>query len=148
MHPKDAILAVHHGVDGIIVSNHGGRQVDGVVTALTVLPHIVKIARGHNIPVIVDGSIRRGTDVYKCIALGASAVLLGRPALYALAVDGQAGVVRALDLLHKELANTMAMMGTPRLCDITHESLWDMGESSSLGGGWSATLGQSTDVRR
>lgn len=110
-------MAIPHGVQGIIVSNHGGRQLDTAVTALDVLPSIIA-AVGGRVPVLVDGGIRRGTDVYKALAMGASAVLLGRPVLYALAVGGEAAVHRALDMLHKELANTMALMGTPRLQDI------------------------------
>lgn len=117
LHPEDARMAVPHGVQGIIVSNHGGRQVDGAVTGLDVLPAIVAAVDGR-IPVLVDGGIRRGTDVYKALALGASGVLLGRPVLYALALGGEECVRRALDMLHKELSNTMALMGTPRLKDI------------------------------
>ncbi len=134
LHPADVHLAIQHGVDGIIVSNHGGRQVDGAVTALDVLPHVRNAVENNQrqIPILVDGGIRRGTDVFKCLALGASAVLLGRPLLYALALDGQAGVHRALDLLHKELANTMAMMGVPRLCDIRKDSLWGLEQQGVL----------------
>lgn len=117
LHPEDARMAVPHGVQGIIVSNHGGRQLDTAVTGLDVLSGIIA-AVGGRIPVLVDGGIRRGTDVYKALALGASAVLVGRPVLYALAVGGEETVHRALDMLHKELANTMALMGTPRLEDI------------------------------
>jgi isopentenyl diphosphate isomerase/L-lactate dehydrogenase-like FMN-dependent dehydrogenase len=91
--PADARLAVKYGADGIIVSNHGGRQLDYSPAALDVLPAVVAAVDG-KVPVMMDGGIRRGTDVLKALALGASAVLLGRPVLYGLAVGGPGGVTQ------------------------------------------------------
>lgn len=91
--PADAELALQHGVDGIIVSNHGGRQLDYAPAALDMLPGIVAAVAGR-VPVLMDGGVRRGTDVFKALALGADGVLLGRPVLYGLAVGGAAGVTK------------------------------------------------------
>ncbi|EFJ52009.1 hypothetical protein VOLCADRAFT_56216 [Volvox carteri f. nagariensis] len=119
--PDDAELAVQYGVDGIVVSNHGGRQLDFAPSGLEMLPAVVAAVRGR-VPVLVDGGIRRGTDVIKAsmeaLALGASAVLLGRPVLYGLAVGRQAGVERVLQLLRKEIELSMALTGCACLRDI------------------------------
>jgi 4-hydroxymandelate oxidase len=114
---EDAALAVAHGVAGVIVSNHGGRQLDGVAASIEALPEVVEAVAGR-CEVLMDGGVRRGTDVVKALALGARAVLLGRPALWALAVDGAAGVERALTLLHEELRLAMALAGRPTLASI------------------------------
>lgn len=114
---EDAEEALSAGVDAIIVSNHGGRQLDFAPATLDVLPEIVNAVHGR-VPVWVDGGIRRGTDVLKCIALGASAVLIGRPVLYGLAVGGQAGVERVLHLLHEEIKTGMALLGTRSIKEI------------------------------
>lgn len=108
--PLDAELAVAHGARGVAVSNHGGRQLDTVVTSADALAPIVD-AVAHAVEVYVDGGIRRGTDVLKALALGARAVLVGRPYLWALAVDGERGVHRVLSLLRDDLALTMALAG-------------------------------------
>jgi 4-hydroxymandelate oxidase len=110
MTAEDAALAVEHGVDGIIVSNHGGRQVDGTLATIEALPEIAERVGGR-IEVLVDGGIRRGTDVLKALALGAKAVLIGRPYLWGLAVDGAAGVRRVIDMLRDELDCAMAQCG-------------------------------------
>ncbi|GLC35734.1 hypothetical protein PLESTB_000488900 [Pleodorina starrii] len=115
--PDDAELAVRYGVDGIVVSNHGGRQLDYAPSGLEMLPAVVAAVRGR-VPVLVDGGVRRGTDVIKALALGASAVLLGRPVLYGLAVGGQAGVERVLQLLRNEIELSMALAGCATLRDI------------------------------
>jgi len=107
---EDAILAVQAGVAGIFVSNHGGRQLDSVPATISVLEEIVK-AVGGRVPVFLDGGIRRGTDVFKALALGASGVLVGRPSVFGLAVDGEAGVRKVLQMLQNELEITMALMG-------------------------------------
>lgn len=107
---EDARLAARHGVAGIIVSNHGGRQLDGTISTAAALPHIVD-AVGETVEVYVDGGIRRGSDVLKALALGARAVLIGRPYLWGLAVDGQSGVSRVLDLLRKEFDLCLALSG-------------------------------------
>ena len=115
--PEDAELALSYGVDGIIVSNHGGRQLDGAPTALEVLPQVLRVVQGR-VPVLIDGGIRRGTDVLKALAMGASAVLLGRPILYGLAVGGEAGVARVLELLRGELELAMALTGCASVREI------------------------------
>jgi lactate 2-monooxygenase len=115
--PADALLAIEHGMDGIIVSNHGGRQVDGAVAALDALPGIVQAVTGR-IPVLFDSGIRSGSDVYKALALGARAVLVGRPWVYGLALDGAAGVRAVLRYLLAELDLTMALVGARTLAEI------------------------------
>eukprot|EP00210_Caulerpa_lentillifera_P002211 g2125.t1 len=120
---KDAKLAVDHGADGIIVSNHGGRQVDTSVTALDVLPGIAKAVNG-KIPVLVDGGIQRGTDIIKAIALGASGVLIGRPLAFALAVGGEKMVTQILEDLKRELTRNMALCGCRSLSEITPELIF------------------------
>jgi 4-hydroxymandelate oxidase len=107
---EDAELAVAHGVDGVIVSNHGGRQIDGTIAPIEALPEIVDRV-GHQIEVLVDGGIRRGTDVLKALALGARAVLIGRPYLWGLAVGGEAGVRQVIELLRAELRSAMEQCG-------------------------------------
>ncbi|ANY16263.1 alpha-hydroxy acid oxidase [Bordetella pseudohinzii] len=109
MHPADAALAREHGADGIIVSNHGGRQLDGTVSPLRVLPEVARAAAG--MVVMMDSGIRRGTDVLKALALGAHFVFVGRPFNYAAAVGGQAGVAHAIRLLREEVDRDMAMLG-------------------------------------
>lgn len=117
MAPEDARRAVAAGVDGLIVSNHGGRQLDGAEATITALPGVVAAVDGA-MPVLVDGGIRRGVDVLKALALGARAVLIGRPYLWGLAADGEAGVRRVLELLNDELELAMALCGCPTLSAI------------------------------
>jgi 4-hydroxymandelate oxidase len=114
---EDARLAVKHGVDGIVVSNHGGRQLDGAVPAIEALPEVVEAVEGC-CPVLVDGSIRSGRDVFVALALGASAVLVGRPVLWGLGVSGADGVADVLNILTRELEQVMALTGRPGLSDI------------------------------
>ena len=114
MHPQDAEQAVKLGLDGIVVTNHGGRQLDGVPATLDCLPAIVEVARG-KLSIILDSGIRRGTDILKACALGADAVLLGRATLYGVAVGGQAGAGHALDLLSNELRLALTLLGQPDL---------------------------------
>lgn len=115
--PEDAQLCVNHGVDGIIVSNHGGRAEDSGLSTIEVLPEIVAAVQGR-IPVIIDSGFRRGTDAFKALALGASAVCIGRPYLWGLAAFGQEGTEAVLDILDEELRETMVEMGTPKLSGI------------------------------
>lgn len=115
--PEDARMARECGADGVIVSNHGGRQLDGAVSALRTLPEIAAQANG--MTVIVDGGIRRGTDILKALALGADFVFIGRPFLYAAVVGGEAGVTRALTLLRAEIDRDMALLGIRTLDEIT-----------------------------
>ena len=109
LHRDDARIARDMGADGIIVSNHGGRQLDGAVAPLHVLPDIV--AACPDIPVMMDSGIRRGADVLKALALGAKFVFVGRPFGYAAAVGGEAGVGHAIGLLQQEVSRNMAMLG-------------------------------------
>jgi isopentenyl diphosphate isomerase/L-lactate dehydrogenase-like FMN-dependent dehydrogenase len=112
----DAARAVEHGAAGVVVSNHGARQLDGAPASIDALPGVVA-AVGGRCPVLMDGGIRRGTDVLKALALGASAVLVGRPILWGLAVGGQQGVARVLEILHNELSMAMALAGCASLAD-------------------------------
>ncbi|HEX6484621.1 MAG TPA: alpha-hydroxy acid oxidase [Ktedonobacteraceae bacterium] len=113
----DATLSLEHGTSGIIVSNHGGRQLDGAVTSIEALPEIVEAVAGR-CEVYMDGGIRRGTDIFKALALGARAVLVGRPVLWGLAVDGACGVQQVLEILHSELERAMKLTGCPTLASI------------------------------
>jgi len=117
MRGDDAKRAADHGVDALIVSNHGGRQLDTAIPTIRALAEVADGA-GPNVPVLVDGGVRRGTDVLKAIALGARAVLVGRPVLWGLALDGEAGVVRVLTTLRDELDTAMALCGCASLSDI------------------------------
>jgi isopentenyl diphosphate isomerase/L-lactate dehydrogenase-like FMN-dependent dehydrogenase len=108
--PEDAKRALALGINGLVVSNHGGRQLDFAQGSLDALPAIVE-AVGDRMEVLLDGGVRRGTDIVKALALGARAVLIGRPYLYGLAVDGEEGVVRVLDILRTELERAMTLMG-------------------------------------
>jgi isopentenyl diphosphate isomerase/L-lactate dehydrogenase-like FMN-dependent dehydrogenase len=114
---EDARLAVERGADAVIVSNHGGRQLDGVLPTIEALPPVVEAVQGR-IPVLVDGGIRRGSDVLKALALGAKAVLIGRPYVWGLAAFGQIGVQRVVDLLRAELVLSMGLAGKPTLASI------------------------------
>jgi len=123
LHPEDALLAAKCGVSGVIVSNHGGRQLDGAISTLDALPEIVSAMKDTGIDIIVDGGIRRGTDVVKALALGAKMVLIGRPVLWGLAVDGETGARAVLDLLRREIDTTLALIGCPRAGDLNSDYL-------------------------
>jgi L-lactate dehydrogenase (cytochrome)/(S)-mandelate dehydrogenase len=127
LHPDDARRAVEHGVDAVIVSNHGGRQLDGAVSSARALPEVAQAVDGH-IPVLLDGGVRRGMDVVRALALGASACLIGRPHLWGLAVAGEAGVARVLDLYRQEIVRTMALGGWSRLADLSRDAIRLPGE--------------------
>ena len=114
--PEDARLAAQHGVDGIVVSNHGGRQLDGAVSPLKMLPRIADAATG--IKVMYDGGIRRGGDVIKALALGADFVFVARPFLYAASVGGERGVAHAIGLLREEVRRNMGSLGLQSIADI------------------------------
>lgn len=118
----DALKAVDHGAQAVIVSNHGGRQLDTAVPTARALPAVTDAICGAA-EVYVDGGIRRGTDVIKALAMGADAVLIGRPILWGLAVGGHEGVRRVLDILNAELLEAMALCGTPTIADITRDLL-------------------------
>lgn len=116
----DAKSAVEHGADAIVVSNHGGRQLDTSIPSIMALPEVVD-AVGAKTEVYVDGGVRRGTDVIKAIALGARAVMLGRPVLWGLALNGEAGVCAVLDLVRQELDLAMGLCGAPKVSDLTRD---------------------------
>jgi L-lactate dehydrogenase (cytochrome) len=120
--PNDAKLAVEHGVDAVIVSNHGGRQLDGVRSAISALPDVVDAVAG-KAEVILDGGVRRGTDVLKAIALGAKACMIGRPYMYGLAAKGRPGVTQALDLLRNEIDLALALTGNTSLAALDRSSI-------------------------
>ena len=115
---EDALLAVEHGADAVVVSNHGGRQLDGVAASLDALPEVVE-AVGGRCEVLLDGGVRRGTDVAVALALGARAVLVGRPALWGLAAAGADGVRGVLELLREELELTLRLLGCASPADVT-----------------------------
>lgn len=117
VHPEDARLAVEHGASGVVVSNHGGRQLDTSVATVDALPSVAAAVEGR-IPVLLDGGVRRGTDVLKAVALGASAVAVGRPVLWGLAVNGAEGARAVLEILRDEIDLAMALCGCPRLADL------------------------------
>ncbi|QSB12163.1 alpha-hydroxy-acid oxidizing protein [Lysinibacillus fusiformis] len=110
LHPEDAKLAIDNGIDGIIVSNHGGRQLDGVIGSLDALPAIAKAVNGQ-IPIILDSGVYRGMDALKALALGADAVAIGRPFVYGLALEGQQGVEKVMTNLYDELKVSIALAG-------------------------------------
>ena len=126
LHPREAAEAVARGVDGVIVSNHGGRQLDGAPASLDALPGVVAAAGGR-IPVLVDGGIRRGADVLKALALGASLCLIARPQLFGLAVAGEAGVARVLDILRREIDRAMGLLGVRTIAEIGPDFLMRRG---------------------
>jgi isopentenyl diphosphate isomerase/L-lactate dehydrogenase-like FMN-dependent dehydrogenase len=124
---EDAEKAVEHGADGLVVSNHGGRAEDSGRGAIESVAEVVSAAAGR-VPVIADSGFRRGTDVFKALALGATAVAIGRPYIWGLAAFGAAGVSRVIDLLTRELELVMRQAGTPRIADIGTGSLIDRGQ--------------------
>ena len=126
----DAILAREHGVDGIMVSNHGGRQLDSATSPLRVLPGIAEVAG--DMTIMLDSGVRRGTDVLKAMALGAKFVFVGRPMLYAAAVAGEAGVRHAIKLLHDEIDRDMGLLGINTLAGMTRDLLMDARGSEGL----------------
>jgi len=121
---EDAELALRHGVDGLVVSNHGGRTEESGRATIECLPEVVAGARG-KMPVLVDGGFRRGTDIFKALALGATAVCIGRPYVWGLAAFGQQGVEAVLDILRRELLTIMRQAGTTRLAEINHSHVVD-----------------------
>ncbi len=126
-HPRDAHLSIEHGANGIWVSNHGGRQLDSAPATIEVLPTIARMV-AQRVPIILDGGIRRGLDVLKALALGATAVAIGRPMLWGLAVAGQKGVNQILTILKEELENGMTLCGISSIQDITKELIFNCEE--------------------
>jgi len=122
MHPDDATRALEHGVDGIVVSNHGGRQVDGAIATIDALPGVVE-AVDARVPVLLDSGVRGGADMFKAIALGATAVLIGRPYVYGLAVGGEAGVREVIWNLIADFDLTMGLAGCRSVPEIDARTL-------------------------
>jgi L-lactate dehydrogenase (cytochrome) len=121
--PRDAVHAVELGADGVVVSNHGGRQLDGAVSTTRALPGVVAAVAGR-VPVLADGGVRSGLDVVRMLALGADGVLLGRAWAYALAARGQQGVAHMLDIIRAEMKVAMALTGVTRVADLSRETLF------------------------
>jgi isopentenyl diphosphate isomerase/L-lactate dehydrogenase-like FMN-dependent dehydrogenase len=117
---EDALLSCEHGATGVVVSNHGGRQLDGVAATIDALPEVVE-AVDERVEVLVDGGIRRGADVVKALALGARAVLVGRPILWGLTCDGERGVTHVLELLRGEVLNALQLVGCTSPADVTRD---------------------------
>jgi 4-hydroxymandelate oxidase len=134
LHPADAVLAVEHGVDGVVVSNHGGRQSDLVPAAVDALPAVVDAVAGR-VPVVLDGGVRGGGDVAVALALGAAAVGVGRPVLWGLAAAGEIGVARVLDLLRDEFDHVLALCGGREVADLTRDLVVARGTGVSAWGG-------------
>ena len=128
LHPADATLAVEHGADAIIVSNHGGRQLDTTPATIARLPVLADAVSGR-IPVLLDGGVRRGTDVVKALALGADAVALGRPIVWGLAAGGEDGVAKVLELMRFELDNALTLCGVSSPKEITRDLVLLPGEA-------------------
>jgi L-lactate dehydrogenase (cytochrome)/(S)-mandelate dehydrogenase len=122
LHPDEARKAVEHGIDALIVSNHGGRQLDGAASSLDALPAILD-AVGGRVPVLIDGGIRRGADVVKALALGAKACLIGRPQLWGTAIAGEAGVARVLEIYRQEIDRVMGLCGVTSIAGINRSLL-------------------------
>jgi L-lactate dehydrogenase (cytochrome)/(S)-mandelate dehydrogenase len=139
LHPDEARQALVRGVDGVIVSNHGGRQLDGAASSIEALPAIVDAVAGR-IPVLIDGGIRRGSDVVKALSLGAACCLIARPQLWGLAVAGEAGVAQILEILRREIDRTMALMGASRIADLTSELIVGPARGSILQGNKNAKI--------
>jgi isopentenyl diphosphate isomerase/L-lactate dehydrogenase-like FMN-dependent dehydrogenase len=123
MRADDARRALDHGADGIVVSNHGGRNMDSAPATLNVLPGIAQ-AVGDRTTVFVDSGVRRGSDIVKCLALGANAVLTGRATLYGIGAGGEPGALKALSILKDEMRRTMAYIGKQRVADINGDDIW------------------------
>ena len=122
LHPIEARLAVEHGIDGVIVSNHGGRQLDTALPAIRALPAVVDAVAGR-VPVLLDGGVRRGSHVVKAVALGAAACLIGRPHLWGLAVAGEAGVAQVLEIFRRDIDRVLALGGWDGIAQVDRGAL-------------------------
>jgi isopentenyl diphosphate isomerase/L-lactate dehydrogenase-like FMN-dependent dehydrogenase len=119
----DALLAAQHGADGVFVSNHGGRQLDGAISPLEALPEI-RAALGQRLAIMFDGGIRRGSDIVKALALGADMVFVGRAPLYGIAAGGEAGALHAISILQSEIDRVLALLGCPSIPELNADFLW------------------------
>lgn len=122
LHPQDAVLAANCGADGVVVSNHGGRNLDSAITPIEALPEIVD-AVGKRMTVFIDSGFRRGADVVKALALGAHAVLIGRATLYGTGAGGEAGAARAIALFREEIDRVMALLGCNSVAELNRDYL-------------------------
>jgi L-lactate dehydrogenase (cytochrome)/(S)-mandelate dehydrogenase len=122
LHPEEARIAIEHGVDGVLVSNHGGRQLDTARPSIAALPAIVDAVAGR-IPVLLDGGVRRGADVVKAVALGATACLIGRPHLWGLAVAGEAGAAAVLDIYRRDIDRVLALGGWDGITKVPRDAV-------------------------
>jgi lactate 2-monooxygenase len=122
LHPADAVAAIEHGMDGIVVSNHGGRQVDGAIGTMDALPGIVEAVDGR-VPVLLDSGVRSGADVFRALALGASAVGLGRPYVWGLAAGGEEGVCEVIRNLRADFDLTLGLAGCASIAEIGRHSI-------------------------
>jgi 4-hydroxymandelate oxidase len=123
LNPDDAELAIKAGISGIMVSNHGGRNLDTVPATVDALPLVAERVAGR-VPILVDGGIRRGTDVLKALALGANAVLIGRPYVWGLGAEGETGVTKVVNILRREFAMAMALTGRTNIASIDRSLIW------------------------
>jgi L-lactate dehydrogenase (cytochrome) len=119
----DALLAAQHGADGVFISNHGGRQLDGAISPLEALPEI-RAALGKRLAIMLDGGVRRGSDIVKALALGADMVFVGRAPLYGIAAGGEAGALHALAILRSEIDRVLALLGCPSVGELNADFLW------------------------
>lgn len=129
--PEDAAMAADHGADGVILSNHGGRQLDGAVSPMALLPYIAE-ALGDRLTILCDSGFRRGSDVVKAVALGAAAVLLGRATLYGVGAGGEAGATRTITILREEVDRVLALLGASSLADVDSTRLFSAGLARRL----------------
>ena len=146
LHPEDAARAFDHGAGAVIVSNHGGRQLDSAVASLDALPAVVEAVAGRG-EILLDGGIRRGTDVLKALALGARAVLIGRPVYWGLAMGGESGVRHILELLRAELALDLMLCGVASPAELTRELLVPADTLVPVGGAGAAMDRETTTAR-
>ena len=144
LHPIEARLAVEHGIDGVIVSNHGGRQLDTALPAIRALPAVVDAVAGR-VPVLLDGGVRRGSHVVKAVALGAAACLIGRPHLWGLAVAGEAGVAQVLEIFRRDIDRVLALGGWDGIAQIDRGALAPA--TAALVGGERAEQAKATGMR-
>jgi isopentenyl diphosphate isomerase/L-lactate dehydrogenase-like FMN-dependent dehydrogenase len=122
LHPADAEMAVRVGLDGVVVSNHGGRQLDGAISPIEALPDI-RATAGKKLKILADSGFRRGTDILKALALGADFILLGRAAMFGVVAGGEEGVVHALSLLKREVDRDLALLGCTSIAELDSDIL-------------------------
>jgi L-lactate dehydrogenase (cytochrome)/(S)-mandelate dehydrogenase len=131
LHPEEVREAASRGADAIVVSNHGGRQLDGAISGISALPSAIEATAGR-IPVLMDGGIRRGSDVVKALCLGAACCLIARPQLWGLAIAGEEGVSHVLDIFNREISRTMALMGAARVADLNRDMISTLADARSI----------------